>query len=584
LDCGGLGTVTREKIWIVALPLLIMALTAPAIALEIDLVAQDSVLGMIEPRLKGYHLSIPTPTGYALETGMPTHPIEYVAKGPMVKQSTYKNGELITTTFLSHTFSLGISGGGLAGDPSEAMRVYMGAGAVRTEIDGREAYYTDGASTGKFRLVIALTESSHEHSYGVETPYLEIWFQADDYGPDWMEGDLMIKWRINDETCSQHNAGIIALILQGIDIVEPSTAQTTATAQAPTGWLSRYDEYYSCQEHVTMTVIGYNGEVHFQFETDPSFGEYNEIIEGFGLSLDGSHVAVSGQATVDVAVSIEDWLKRGPSEYNRILPLDVVLKPVVVLEREGHPDEYVRANPVHITLLPKLGFTPKWTNPPEGDRVAAVSGSGYCVRKAGSEDWIEVGGASEETYLGAGDGIRGGDTPVTITWLESSTFGEGNRLHICGGATLVLPRAEEPTILDLVVGRIRSVIKALKAKTKFEVRTPVCVTSPRGTDYLVDVEEGGTTVLVLEGSVEVRDLQESKTVLLGAGEVSVATATVLPSDPERFDPGLLAERYGGLFESQQEVDTIVKAIAEVLALPVGVLAMLVLGGKMGRCL
>ncbi len=575
-----------EKAWIVALPLLVMALATPAMALEVDLVAEASFLGQVEPRLKGYHLSIRTPPGYVLERSIPgAYPIWYLAEGPMVVQSTYKKDECISSISFPHTFSLVISGGGLAGDPSEAMRIYMGAGARRTEIDGREAYYTDGAQTGKFNLIIALKESSHEHSDGMETPYVELGFQAAYYFPDWSEGNLSMKWRIAGKTCAEHNAEITELILQGIDIVEPSIKQTTATAQAPTMWLSKYDEYYSAQEHVTIAVNGYSGEVHLQFETDPSWGEHNEIIEGFQLSLDGAHVSVSGQATVDVSVSIDDRLRRGATEYSQILPLDVVLKPVVVLERYGHPDEYVRANPVRITLLPRWGFAPRWTNPPVEDRVAAVSGSGYYVRKAGSEDWVKVDGPSEEIYLGAGDSIRGGDAPATIVWLESSIFGEGNRVYVSGGASLVLPKREEPTVLDLVVGRIRSVIKSLKPKAKFEIRTPVCVTSPRGTDYLVDAGEGGSIVLVLEGSVEVSDLQRSKTVLLGAGEVSAATPSMLPSDPSRFDPNVLVEKYGGLFASQQEMDAIVKAIRETvhLALATGMLAILVLRGKKARC-
>lgn len=352
----------------------------------------------------------------------------------------------------------------------------------------------------------------------------------------------------------------------------------TATAHSPGVWASTYDEYYSSQQNVTITVNGYSGEAYFRFETDPSFGVYNEIIEGFQLSLDGPHVIVSGQ-TVDVLVSIEDRLKRGPSEYNQILPLDVVLKPVVVLEGAGYPYEYVRANPLHIMLCPKWGYTTEWTNPPEGNRVAGTSGSGYYVRKAGSEDWVRIGETPDEIYLGAGDSIRGSRTPVAMTWLESSIFGEGNRLDMSGDATLVLPRAEDPTILDLVAGRIRSVIKALRPTTKFEIRTAVCILGVRGTDYLVDAEVGTTNVLVLEGSVEVSDLRRNKTVLLGAGEKSAATATTLPSDPERFDLSLLAERYGGLFSSQQELDKIVKAIPETLALAAG---FMMLAGKMAR--
>lgn len=126
-----------------------------------------------------------------------------------------------------------------------------------------------------------------------------------------------------------------------------------------------------------------------------------------------------------------------------------------------------------------------------------------------------------------------------------------------------------------MVSAVDSVVDAMTP----DIRTAVCILGVRGTDFLVDVEEGTTNVLVLEGSVEVSDLRRGKTVLLGAGEKSAATATTLPSDPERFDLSLLAERYGGLFSSQQELDRIVKAIPETLALAAG---FIILAGKMAR--
>jgi len=67
--------------------------------------------------------------------------------------------------------------------------------------------------------------------------------------------------------------------------------------------------------------------------------------------------------------------------------------------------------------------------------------------------------------------------------------------------------------------------------------------------------------LVLNGSVEARDVGGKRNVTVKAGEMLTATLSGI-TDPCRFDTALLGERYGSLFRSQEEIESVVGAIPE----------------------
>jgi hypothetical protein len=86
--------------------------------------------------------------------------------------------------------------------------------------------------------------------------------------------------------------------------------------------------------------------------------------------------------------------------------------------------------------------------------------------------------------------------------------------------------------LEVGKGKIHGLIKKLRPKTKFEVKTPTSAFSVRGTEYTVEVQDDGTTtVVVLEGEVEFSDKVNKKTVNVKKNQMSVCRPNGLPSDP-----------------------------------------------------
>lgn len=91
--------------------------------------------------------------------------------------------------------------------------------------------------------------------------------------------------------------------------------------------------------------------------------------------------------------------------------------------------------------------------------------------------------------------------------------------------------------LEVVKGKMHGFIKELKPKTKFEIHTAISITGVRGTEYAFNVEEDGTTTLiVLDGEVEFFDKEKKKTVLVKRNQQSVIKPGELPSEPENINP------------------------------------------------
>lgn len=93
------------------------------------------------------------------------------------------------------------------------------------------------------------------------------------------------------------------------------------------------------------------------------------------------------------------------------------------------------------------------------------------------------------------------------------------------------------SLIQIVKGKIHSVIKKLQPKTKFEVKTPTSGFSVRGTEYTVEVEDDGTTtVVVLDGEIEFSDKENKKMVIVKKNQKSVVKPGALPTVPEEIDP------------------------------------------------
>ncbi len=108
------------------------------------------------------------------------------------------------------------------------------------------------------------------------------------------------------------------------------------------------------------------------------------------------------------------------------------------------------------------------------------------------------------------------------------------KVNIAENTTAVF---KSENLLEIAKGKIHSLIKKLKPKTKFEIHTPTCVTSGRGTEYLLDVaDDGTTTLIVLDGEVEISDLENKKTVIVKKNQKSIVKPGKLPSEPVNINP------------------------------------------------
>lgn len=114
------------------------------------------------------------------------------------------------------------------------------------------------------------------------------------------------------------------------------------------------------------------------------------------------------------------------------------------------------------------------------------------------------------------------------------TLGQNSRLSI--RKYLYSPenrRAE--TICELADGRLRAVVGG----AGFSVATPTAFAAARGTVFTVsyDAESGTTIISVIEGTVEVRNLNEAVAgfQIVRAGQSTTITSNSPPSEPVAFD-------------------------------------------------
>lgn len=75
-------------------------------------------------------------------------------------------------------------------------------------------------------------------------------------------------------------------------------------------------------------------------------------------------------------------------------------------------------------------------------------------------------------------------------------------------------KMETVSNLKLIVGAITTFIKKLKPKSKFEIYTPTASTGVRGTIFSVWTDKKTTTLTVIEGKVEFRDLKGNKVMVM----------------------------------------------------------------------
>lgn len=108
---------------------------------------------------------------------------------------------------------------------------------------------------------------------------------------------------------------------------------------------------------------------------------------------------------------------------------------------------------------------------------------------------------------------------------------------------------KEKTSIQVLIGRMRSVVKKLKERASYEVRTPVAVASVRGTDFDTIVEDENKSAFeVYDGVVGVKDIEElGDEISVFKNHRTIIERGAAPTPPEKFD----REMRGMLNRSEQ---------------------------------
>ncbi|MFA5778736.1 MAG: FecR family protein [Elusimicrobiota bacterium] len=95
---------------------------------------------------------------------------------------------------------------------------------------------------------------------------------------------------------------------------------------------------------------------------------------------------------------------------------------------------------------------------------------------------------------------------------------------------------EDSSMFSIWLGKIRAKVNKLKAKQKFEIKTPTAICAVRGTDFAVDVSADLFTRLeVYEGVVSAREEITGGEVLVNPGEFTTIQKGEAPKEPQNLE-------------------------------------------------
>ena len=158
--------------------------------------------------------------------------------------------------------------------------------------------------------------------------------------------------------------------------------------------------------------------------------------------------------------------------------------------------------------------------------LTGISGK-VLVQKAGEDEWSTY----DQTTLGSGDQIRTGPNSKVVIELDGATMSLGPDSLF----TLDFDKG----IFELLIGKIRASIEAW-FRGGFVVNSPTAVVAVRGTEFTMQVDEDGTTtVVVLEGIVEVRHLASDSIFLLEPFEMITVPKIPVALEVTRVAPELI---------------------------------------------
>ncbi|MBN1383816.1 MAG: FecR domain-containing protein [Elusimicrobia bacterium] len=136
-----------------------------------------------------------------------------------------------------------------------------------------------------------------------------------------------------------------------------------------------------------------------------------------------------------------------------------------------------------------------------------------------------------------GQNIKQDDNIRTAAGSTAIISVNGHRITISEKTSAAVSELKgETSRLKVWIGRIRAMVKKLKARQKFEVKTPTTICAVRGTEFSVDVGDSGISRLeVYEGIVAAREEITGSEVLVNPGQYTIVESGVAPKEPEPMD-------------------------------------------------
>lgn len=153
------------------------------------------------------------------------------------------------------------------------------------------------------------------------------------------------------------------------------------------------------------------------------------------------------------------------------------------------------------------------------------------IRKAGSQSWGSVTGAGH--VLGPGDEIKTGRGSRTVL-----QFDDGSKVEIGPNGSFQLEEARpDSAAMKFNLGFMKAWVSKALAR-RFQVRTPTAVCSVRGTEFGVNVADGGNTAVnVFSGLVGVGDMKGNEVLLAEGQSVSVTADGILQKSQAPSEQG-----------------------------------------------
>lgn len=132
--------------------------------------------------------------------------------------------------------------------------------------------------------------------------------------------------------------------------------------------------------------------------------------------------------------------------------------------------------------------------------------------------------------LSINDVIRTAENAFCIILLQ-----DGHIVRISSNSEVSMSSLiSEKIEIKLINGRLRAKVSKLKPNSTFNVITPTSVCAVRGTDFVVEYQDGITRVEVYEGVVEAKEETTGNRVLVREGEFTTIEPTQEPQQPSQI--------------------------------------------------